>query len=59
MNKEAVTQRLRQLNSEMLEQMQIASDIDGQQSDDVIRARKEVVRIQHDIAYLLEEHGSV
>lgn len=54
MTKEQVLNELRRLNSELRKAEQIAFDIEGNQSDDVIRARKEANRIKHDIAYLLE-----
>lgn len=52
-NKEALT-RYAQLNAEMRQQHQIANDIEGNDSDTVIRAKKEIQRIQHDIAYVFE-----
>jgi hypothetical protein len=43
------------LNAELMVQERIAHDVEGQQSDDVIRARKEVQRIKFDIVALLEK----
>ena len=58
MNKQEVLNRLQELNNAMYQWNKIAIDIDGE-SDDVIRARKEIERIKHDIAYLLETHIAV
>jgi hypothetical protein len=55
MNTEEIKARLQQLNGEMYLQTQIANDVENQQSDDVIRARKEVQRIKHDISELLKD----
>jgi hypothetical protein len=46
--------RYAQLNAEMYEMHQIANDIENNHSDDVMRARKEIERIKHDIANLLD-----
>jgi hypothetical protein len=56
MSKDEAIKRYRQLTAELYQQNLIARDIDGQQSDDVIKARKEIKRIQHDIQYLMERY---
>lgn len=56
MTKEEAIKRYLQLNTELREQHQIAMDIDGQQSDDVIKARQEIKRIHYDIQYLIEKY---
>ena len=52
--KTETTTRYAQLSAEMYKQCQIANDIENNDSDDVIRAKKEVERIKHDIANLLD-----
>lgn len=52
MSKDALMNRYRELNQEMREQYSIAMDPKSE-SDDVIRARKEVERIQHDIGIVI------
>lgn len=54
MTTEDLRNRYQQLNAELMANHRIASDFENQQSDDVIRAKKEIERIQHDIANLLE-----
>ena len=51
--KTETTTRYAQLSAEMRQQHQIAMDIENNDSDAVIRARKEIERIKHDIANLL------
>ena len=46
--------RYQALSAELQTQHAIAMDVD-RDSDDVIRARKEIARIQFDIAWLLEK----
>lgn len=48
-----VKQNLSRLNAEMREQHRILMD-ESSCSDTVIRARKELARIHHDIAYTLD-----
>lgn len=58
MNIEEVKARLRELNFEMRQQEEIAVDLD-RDSDEIIKARKELNRIKHDIAYLLDKYAAV
>jgi hypothetical protein len=57
MTKQEVMNRLRELNNAMYQWNLIAMNINGE-SDDVIRARKEISRIKHDITYLLETYSA-
>lgn len=44
---------IKRLNAEMLEQHKFLMD-ESLDSDDVIRAKKEIARIQHNIAYTVD-----
>lgn len=54
MNKENTLHRYQRLSAELVLQESIVVDIENQESDVVIRARKEVARIKHDICELLK-----
>ncbi len=53
MKRQEMMNRYQQLSAELFNEYRIAVDIDSQDSDTVIRARKEIARIKNDIFELL------